>query len=576
MQNLAKLTLVLLSLVVLFWPGIQHHWEVARDPYFVPFDAKQYIPAFFKFDPNDPIPTTYLKEYFLNAVCPPLYKASLILGARFADVRHFQLAMMYLTYGFFVGVMGRLGWLLGGAVLSFAVMAFTITAWIFVGLGFIGGAPRMYGYPLMAVVLYALVRDHPRALGLTAVLGALLYPIISVFAGFCLVGWLFLPLYAKDGIVSSWSLRQRLATLVLVGALSVTALVPLFRGSEAYGRRIVAADVVNYPESGADGNYRAYDQLPYQVFGKEWLSFYLGPLYSHGDPIISALNIHHNTAGENSLYVLIGTGIIFMLVIFAGIRLLLKDISGMGYRLIGFFAVAIVLHVLAWMGAPYFYIPTRYFMFSLPFLITLVLPWSVYLLVHRTFEQTFSHRLRNTAFLSFVALYLAAFGGRGNVDFASATTVEKPLRPLFDKIATLPKDALIAGWPYGIIQNVEYISRRNVFLAADLHQTLHLNFTRVLRERMNAVFDAYLGTDAAPLNRLRREFGVTHILVDSRHFTDPKHAPEYFAPWRDAIKPRLDQIKNRAYLMRRSLHEEAALFNQNGLILLDLTKVPQS
>lgn len=267
-----KLILVVLSLGVLFSLGIQHHWKLAHDPYFIPFDAVQYLPAFFKFDLSDPIPTTYLKDYFLNAICPPLYKASLVLGARFADARFFQLAMVYLAYAFFVAILGRLGWLLGGAVLSFAVMAFTITAWIFIGLGFIGGAPRMYGYPLMAVILYALVRDHPRVLGLTAILGALLYPVVAIIAGLCLTAWLILPLYAKQGVVSQWSLPRRLTTLGLAGLLTLGSLVPLFLGSGAYGRRIVTADIVNYPEAGADGNYRPFDQLPYQLFGKEWLS----------------------------------------------------------------------------------------------------------------------------------------------------------------------------------------------------------------------------------------------------------------------------------------------------------------
>ena len=115
----------------IFSPGIYHHWKVAHDPRFVPFDAVQYIPAFFKFEIKDPIPTTFLKEYFLDAICPSLYKVSLMLGGRLADVRHFQLAMMYAAYIFFIAILGRLGWLLGGAVLSFAVIVLTMTAWIF-------------------------------------------------------------------------------------------------------------------------------------------------------------------------------------------------------------------------------------------------------------------------------------------------------------------------------------------------------------------------------------------------------------------------------------------------------------
>jgi hypothetical protein len=166
-----------------------------------------------------------------------------------------------------------------------------------------------------------------------------------------------------------------------------------------------------------------------------------------------------------------------------------------------------------------------------------------------------------------------AFGGRGNVDF-SVSTVEKSSQPLFDAIAALPKDVVIAGWPSGEIRKVEYVTRRNAFLTLDVHQVLHLNFVKIMRRRMDALFDAYLSTDAAPLYRLRQEFGVTHLMVETRDFTDPKHAPEYFAPWRARIAPRLAEIKGKEYLLNGALQKKAAVVNQNGMILLDLGKLP--
>jgi len=97
---------------------------------------------------------------------------------------------------------------------------------------------------------------------------------------------------------------------------------------------------------------------------------------------------------------------------------------------------------------------------------------------------------------------------------------------------------------------------------------------KAMRVRMDALFEAYLSTDAAPLYRLKQEFGVTHLLVETRDFTDPKHPPEYFAPWRARIGPRLAEIKGKEYLMNRSLQEKAAVYNKNGFILLDLAKLP--
>ncbi len=454
-------------------------------------------------------------------------------------------------------------------------MAFTITAWIFIGLGFIGGAPRMYGYPLLGVIIYALMRDRPQILALTAILGALLYPVVAIIAGLFLTEWMLLPLYAKHGIVSRWSLPRRLVTLGLAGFLTLASLVPLFLGGGAYGRRIVTADIVNYPEAGAEGNYRSHDQLPYPLFGNEWLSYYLGPLYSHGDALVSWLNVHKNLDAVNLLTALAAVGLIVLIVSAAGLRTALQSNDrAAGMRLIGFYITCTALHVLAWLAAPFVYIPTRYFMFSLPFIVTFLFPWSIYLLVGKISRLKAAPRLRSLTFLAIVGVYLVAFGGRGNVEIAKSTVVAETSRPLLHAIAALPKHIVVAGWPYGEIKNLEYVTRRNAFLTAELHQVLHLGFVETMRQRMDALFEAYFCVDATPLYRLRDEFGVTHLLVESHHFTDPSRPPEYFSPWHARIGPRLEAIKDNAYVMNKTLHEKTAIFSRNGLILLDLARLP--
>jgi hypothetical protein len=268
------------------------------------------------------------------------------------------------------------------------------------------------------------------------------------------------------------------------------------------------------------------------------------------------------------------TGIVVAVVIVRGMKLVLRSAhAGGAIRLIGFFVLCFALHVVAWLAAPYLYIPTRYFMFSLPFLITLFFPWSLYMILGQNPRLRSSPRLHRIAFLGVVAAYLLFFGGRGNVEFAGERS-EPSVKALYDAIAALPREAVIAGWPVGPIRKMEYITRRNAFLTGDLHQVLHLEFMKAMRERMDAVFDAYLSTDAAPLYRLREKYGVTHLIVETRDFTDPAHVPEYFAPWRSRIPPRLAEIKGKEFLLNRSLQEKAAIFNRNGLILIDLARLP--
>ena len=574
MPGWAKLALVTVSLAVLFRPGIQYHWERTKNPYFVPYDAVQYVPPFFKFDPNDPIPTTYVKEYYLNALCPLLYKWLSRMGAQLGDVRHFQLGMMYLAYIAFVGISGRVGWVLGGAALSFAVMAFTLTAPVFFVLGFLGGSPRMYAYPLISLVLYSLIRDRPYLLAVTVVLGGLLYPLTAIIGGLSVVCWMLLRPLSCQGVVAGWRPPRRLVTVGLTGFLSIAAVAPLLLGAEPYGPRVDEADVAMYPEVGPEGGYRPFDRLPYKLFGGEWIYYYIGPMFGHGDPIVSWFNVQRMLDFKNVTFLLAGMGVVVLVVILGGIRTVLKeDQGGVGIRLISFFVICGALHVMAWLAAPYLYIPTRYLMYALPFLITLMFPWSLYVLVGRVPRLQSSAKLRDVAFLAIVCFYLMVFGGTGNAKLLEFS-VEKSSRPLFDAIAALPNDVVIAGWPLGHMQKVEYVTRRNVFVTADLHQLLHLAFVKAMHERMDALFEAYLSTDAAPLHRLRQEFGVTHLLVETRHFTEPVNALGYYAPWNDRIPPRLAEIKGKEYLMNGSLYQKAAVFDQNGLILLDLSKLP--
>ncbi len=294
MKGAIKLLTIGLPLALLAWAGIREYRSAARDPCFVPFDAVQYVPPFFKFDSRDPVPTTYVKEYYLNAVCPCLYKWLTAAGSRIVDVRKFQVGMTYAAYVVFVAVMGRVAWMLGGAALCLAVLAFVASTWIFMGLGLIGGAPRMYGYPLVALTLYSLAGDRPLVLAALTVLGAMLYPVAAALAAVCLAGWMLLRPFSRLGRAAHMSPARRWALLATTGMLTFAALLPLASGGAAYGRRLNQDDIGTYPEAGPDGGYLYADRLPYRLFGFESTIYLFGPLYSSAKPIFPRLNLQQH------------------------------------------------------------------------------------------------------------------------------------------------------------------------------------------------------------------------------------------------------------------------------------------
>ena len=184
----------------------------------------------------------------------------------------------------------------------------------------------MYAYPLISLVLYSLIRDRPNLLAITD--DAVNAPIgLVAIGGFCLAGWMVLKPLFKQGLVSSWSLSRRLLTVGLAGILAISALVPLIIDAKPYGRRVVDADIGIYPEAGPDGNYRIYDQLPYKLLGNEWTTYFLGPLYSHGDPIAPWFNLHKKLEFMTLLFVLAITDLIVIVVILRGMRSILKKME---------------------------------------------------------------------------------------------------------------------------------------------------------------------------------------------------------------------------------------------------------
>ena len=197
--------------------------------------------------------TNYVKDYYLNALSPLLYKGSIWLGGQFADVRHFKLAMLYLAYAVFIAILGRLGWLLGGAALKFAVMAFTITAWIYIGLGFLGATPRLYAYPVIALILYALLRDRPWFLAVTTIVSGMLYPIVATIAGLCLASWLLVKPLSAQGSVALLARPAPLGNCRADRLFDTGWAATDVARQPALRRRVDAADIALYPRLGPIG-----------------------------------------------------------------------------------------------------------------------------------------------------------------------------------------------------------------------------------------------------------------------------------------------------------------------------------
>jgi hypothetical protein len=170
---------------------------------------------------------------------------------------------------------------------------------------------------------------------------------------------------------------------------------------------------------------------------------------------------------------------------------------------------------------------------------------------------------------AYVAVLLFLLGG--NVPSRIGGSIDLPKQePLFDYIAALPPETLVAGWPKGTMDRIPYAARRRALVTLETHQAFHDVYLLEMRRRMRALVDAYFATSVEPILSLRDEFGVTHLLVERAHF-GPR-PPSYFRPFDRWIAVRRAEARGKEFELPKRI-KESRVFSHRQTVLLDLSHI---
>jgi hypothetical protein len=97
----------------------------------------------------------------------------------------------------------------------------------------------------------------------------------------------------------------------------------------------------------------------------------------------------------------------------------------------------------------------------------------------------------------------------------------------------------------------------------------HRGYTELMRERMAALIAAYFASDPEPIRSLHRRHGVTHLIVDRRHFEVP---PPYFAPFDAETRGMFALARPKGFELQRII-ERGGGIETGGLVLVDLSRI---
>ncbi|PYI94718.1 MAG: hypothetical protein DME97_00210 [Verrucomicrobia bacterium] len=566
LRNGAYTAGLIMALSLIYGPVLATHVKHSMNPFVFNSNVRILIFPFFKYHDSGVFPNDYFSPY-IRAALPVGYRALYTLGAVLWDPATISKVLPYVLLTLTVGATAVVARRLSGYFGAFLGAALILSSAVFFD-RMAGGLPRAFAFPTLALAAAALVYGKPRLLASVVCVGAAFYPPAAMVGGIALAIWLLLLAKADHGEAADWCFLRRARLITLTGVFSVLILLPTLIAGHTYGRLLSPRDVVEYPEIGPDGRYGVEDRPPFGTFPKAALEQARLLFRPVGAPLSKTVQqwakVRNkwtgNSNGDVILELIIGALLIGGIFVAAG------DSTGRRLLLLG--AAAWLGHLIARPLAPYFYFPQRYIEYPVPILLVLLIPAVGAAIGSQISHCRFVAVAREVGVIAMAVVALLPFAGRGNPDRSLQINVTPQQRGLYTFLEQLPKDVLIAGWPDDL-DNVPYVSRRQAFLTSELHMPFYKRYADEMRRRMRAIIAAYFASDRIPLERLRDQFGVTHLIFQQKALEKP---PEYFEPFSGWIQKAFNDGRRKGFEIPRQL-EASTVFSDGTLIVLDLRRL---
>jgi hypothetical protein len=429
-----------------------------------------------------------------------------------------------LPYVLFAVVLGALCWAVGrteGWLMALATAILLCSGDDFTA-RMTGGLARSFAFPTAAIAVGGLLLGRTSWLMVATIFGAATYFALGVFAGCCLALHLLLPQGAWHQAGSALPWRRKLVLLGITGVVAGLLVVPVAVTSKPFGPPTTRAALSRFPEIGPGGRYSWEDALEARGLPADALTSVLRATTNLSRP----LGLPSRALGDR-LGALIKPALLLLVV--AGLVVAVPSRPHLQRVLLAVPVVAVLYYIsdALW---PQFWIPQRYVGYTVPLLTVVLTPIAVGTLVSRAAGLVRLGVTPGLCGLVAAAGLTLLLGGRGPGESGLSVRHGPEEARLLSFLSTLPREALVAGWPGDdeAFESTGVIARRRMLVSFETHQVYHQQYATTLRARMNALVDAYAAGRADALAQLRDRFGVTHLVVDWRHFDRPLKTFEPF------------------------------------------------
>ena len=428
--------------------------------------------------------------------------------------------------------------------------------------------PRAFIYPLLVAFLYYLVQGSLLPCLITLLLQGLFYPQTLLLS----LGVLTLRMlrwrqeqsfFKAPWKKLTWSDRQQRRFSLIAFATAFAILLIYALQSSAYGPTISKAEALQLPEffSGGRSSFFSDDFVKFWFQGRSGIYHrkLLTPATQALALLLPFFFLRSKATGKPRLALLQQTQKLGVLT-----QLTLTSV--------GMFFIA---HALLFK----LHLPSRYVQHSLRIVLAigsaiLITSWIDSLIRWAGLDLKPKMHLGKSWVGGSLALLLmatVAFYPLTLKSFLSPGYVTVGYHDFYRFMAQQPKDSVMASLSRRA-DNVGSLAARSVFASREHSIPYHTGYYGPLRDRLQRLIAAQYAPDLAAAQTLIREAGITHWLLDGQSFN-----PEALADddWLLQYQPEMDtaiaslQSGQPVALAEPALHQACAVFNQEGLILLD-------
>jgi hypothetical protein len=550
-------------LSALFVPSIAGHVAHSMNPHVFNGDAAQWVFPFFRYTEDAPVGVDVPGDYHL-AIMPVGFRGLYQVLSPFVDPASISKVLPYLLLSVTLLGVGMSAGRMAGPHAGLIAAALALSAPHFLNES-MGGLPRSFAFPLLALGAWALSVGHGTALAALVVLAQAFYPVAGVLLGLMLAGLLLVISSANRGRTERWSLQKRLSVVLLAAGVSIALFVPTAVTTKPWGRLLAPTDARIYPEVGPGGRWddadMPSDRMPVPgVFLEIQTQFVKALDRDGGAPVVAWWQ---PAVQRRKADIVAGIAMALAAGVLLGAR---RDAAVR--RMVLLPLTGALAYVVARLAVPYFYMPPRYVQYSLPLFVVIMLPVAGVFLARAVAKRHHALAARSTGAVAAGMLVMLTIGGRGDAVVGHDWPIGGNAA-VFDYLAALPPDVLIAGWPGGIIENVPFYCHRRALVNEETDKAGHAGYVLEMRGRKRALAAALFGDADAALSELRNRYGVTHLIVDRRAVEGP---PTYYAPIGAEATDAWHRGKARGFAVER-VRTKTTVFQHGDLAVLDLSRL---